>query len=81
MSDKSVDIPRIEHPNKAILNALHLPDFDYSKLDNNITPVNTFRFVLNHYFDTEFEILKNRNFRSDPQHFYKFRDVTESLNE
>lgn len=65
----------------AILNALHLPGFDYSKLDNNITPVNTFRFVFNHYFGTEFEILENKNFRSGRPYYYKFKDVTESLNE
>lgn len=73
--DKSVDT------SFAILNALYLPGFDYSKLDNNITPVNTFRFVFNHYFGAEFEILENKNFRSGPPHYYNFKDVTESLNE
>lgn len=52
-------IPEI---NYAILNALHLPGFDYSKLDHNLTPVNTFRYILNHYFGTELEILENRIF-------------------
>jgi len=63
----------------AILNALHLPGFDYSKLDNNITPVNTFRFVFNHYFGTEFEILENKNFLTDFPCYYNFADVTDSL--
>lgn len=63
----------------AILNALYLPGFDYSRLDNNITPVNTFRFIFNHYFKTEFEILENKNFRSGLPHFYDFEDVTDTL--
>lgn len=63
----------------AILNALYLPGFDYSELDNNITPVNTFRIIFNHYFGTDFEILENRNYSSGSPHYYKFRDVTDSL--
>lgn len=65
----------------AILNALHLPGFDYSKLDNNITPVNTFRIIFNHYFGMDFDILENKSFILGRPPDYKFRDVTESLNE
>lgn len=61
----------------AILNALHLPGFDLTQLDDYITPVNTFRFILDHYFDTDLEILQNKSYSSGPPHLYDFREVTQ----
>lgn len=78
---KTPDTGRNKDIHYAIINALHLPGFDYSRLDNNITPVNTFRFIFNNYFGTEFEIFDNKNYHSALPHIYKFRDATEQLNQ
>ncbi len=43
----------------AILNAYKLPDFDDEKLYENISPVNTFSLILNHYFGTNFPLLED----------------------
>jgi hypothetical protein len=34
-----------------IMNALYLPGYDYSRLSDDLAPVETFVIVLNHYFD------------------------------
>ena len=38
-----------------ILNAFYLPDDDHELLCDSISPVDTFRFIFNHYFDAGFE--------------------------
>jgi hypothetical protein len=40
-----------------ILNAMYLPGMDYGELSDSISPVNTFRLVLNHYFGTDYPLL------------------------
>jgi hypothetical protein len=44
-----------------ILNAYYFPDQNYSALYPTITPVNTFRVVLNMYFDGEYPLLKDES--------------------
>jgi hypothetical protein len=52
-----------------ILNAYYLPGIDSSKLLYlSITPVNTFRVVLNTYFKGQFELLPDLNYYSPDQH-------------
>jgi hypothetical protein len=63
----------------SILNAYYLPDCDYSQLYDSISPVNTFRVVFNHYFETDYEILEDKSYFSGQQH-YNFIDVTEEVN-
>jgi hypothetical protein len=41
------------------LNAYYFSDHDYGLLRNNISPVNSFRVVLNKYFCQKFELLKD----------------------
>ncbi len=41
------------------LNAFYFPDKNYSSLNDSITSVNTFRFVLNKFFNQDFELLKD----------------------
>ncbi|MCA9396470.1 MAG: hypothetical protein KC649_04795 [Candidatus Omnitrophica bacterium] len=41
----------------AILNAYLFPDQNYSELYPDISPVNSFRIIFNHFFGTDFEIL------------------------
>jgi hypothetical protein len=42
-----------------ILNAMYLPGMDYSVLSDNISPVNTFRLIFNHYFGADYPLLEN----------------------
>jgi len=42
-----------------ILNAMYLPGMDYDILSNNISPVNTFRLIFNHYFGTDYPLLED----------------------
>lgn len=41
------------------LNAIYFPDQDYSSLNDSMSSVNTFRLVLNKYFETGFPLLKD----------------------
>jgi hypothetical protein len=44
-----------------ILNAYYFPNRDYAALYPTITPVNTFRVVLNTYFDGDYPLLKDQS--------------------
>jgi hypothetical protein len=43
---------------RKILNAMYLPGMDTSILDDNISPVNTFRLIFNNYFDADYLLLE-----------------------
>ena len=70
----------------AILNAVYLPDKDdFSKPANyekigfgpNLSPVNTFRVILNYYFSTNLSILPDKTYFSlDNKRIYNFKEVT-----
>lgn len=61
----------------ANLNAYYFPDQNYSKLYPEITPVNSFRLVLNQYFGLDYKLLPDRSYFSDnKQNEYRFLDVT-----
>jgi hypothetical protein len=72
--------PQIYKKAFSILNAYYLPGCDYSQLYDSISPVNTFRVILNHYFGTEFELLKDESFFSTKSQPYNFVNVTSELN-
>jgi hypothetical protein len=56
-----------------IFNAYHLPNFDQSQFYPSITPVNSFRLIFNHYFDTDFELLEDKSYISEgPSRPYNF---------
>lgn len=61
----------------SILNAYYFPNSDYKDLYRYITPVNTFRVVFNHYFGTNYELLKDENYFSTARYPYKFINVSE----
>ncbi len=48
--------------NTAILNAYYFPDRDYSALYPEITPVNSFRILLDRYFGTEYGTLPDTSY-------------------
>jgi membrane-anchored protein YejM (alkaline phosphatase superfamily) len=60
----------------SILNAIYLPETDYSGLYPDITPVNTFRFILNRYFGAKLELLKDESYFSPWSRPYDFLNVT-----
>jgi hypothetical protein len=59
--------------------AVHLPGFDSAKLSRDITLVNLFRYILNHYFDTNLEILENRFYQGHLKHQYDNVEITEQI--
>ena len=60
----------------SILNAYHLPGVDEKSIPMDLSPVNTFRFIINTYFNSNLELLNNRQYFSTSAHFYQFIDVT-----
>ena len=64
-----------------IFNAYHLPGFDTSQLYQSVTPVNSFRLILNHYFDTKFPLLPDKNYYiphlNNPYDFYEVTDIVD----
>jgi hypothetical protein len=63
----------------SILNAFLLPGDGAADLYDEITPVNTFRLILNHYFDTGLELLEDRSYFSTWEQPYEFIDVTDLM--
>ena len=62
-----------------ILNAYYLPPGEWAGLSQDITPVNSFRVILNELFGTGLELLENRTYASSYAKPYRFKDVTELL--
>ncbi len=60
-----------------ILNAYYFPDNDYSRLYPGISPVNSFRVVLNQFFDGEYALLPDRHYYSSWSFPFDFVEVTD----
>lgn len=58
-----------------ILNAYYFPDRDYSRLYDSITPVNTFRLLMDKYFGASVGLLPDRSYYSAWHQPYVFYDV------
>ena len=63
----------------SIFNAYYLPDQNTELIYDSITPVNSFRLILNAYFNTNYELLEDKSYFADYVHPYNFTDVTEIL--
>jgi hypothetical protein len=63
----------------SILNAYYFPDGDYHSLYASITPVNSFRVILNQYFGAELAILEDRNYYATWTAPYIYTDVTSKI--
>jgi len=61
----------------AILNAYYVPDEVEAKLYEGITPVNTFRLILNYCLGIDLPLLEDRSYFSKWSTPYDFIDVTE----
>ncbi len=59
--------------------AVYFPDRDYSGLDDGITPVNSFRVILSHFFGADLPRLGRRNLFSTAVDPLAFTDVTDRL--
>jgi hypothetical protein len=63
----------------SILNAYYLPNIDQDVLYPTITPVNSFRIVLNIYLDAGFDLLPDENYLSNSVQPFNFINVTDLL--
>lgn len=63
----------------SILNAYYLPNDGDKYLYDAITPVNTFRVILNHYFGTDLELLDDESYFSTEARPYAFINVTRAM--
>lgn len=63
----------------SILNAYYFPDQDYSMLYDSISPVNSFKVVMNKYFDGDYTLEEDRALYSDWDFPYRLVDVTDSI--
>lgn len=61
----------------SILNAYYFPDGDYRVLYDSITPVNSFRIVLNQYLGASLDLLEDKNYYATWSQPYLFSDVTD----
>jgi hypothetical protein len=62
-----------------ILNAYYFPERKYGGLYSGISPVNTFRVVLNTFFGAQIKLLTDRSFFSTWGEPYRFIDVTDRV--
>jgi hypothetical protein len=63
----------------SILNAYYLPGVDPDSVPVDLAPVNSFRFIFNTYFQTNLEILPNRQYFATSANLYQFTDVTSQI--
>ncbi|MFT7592167.1 MAG: hypothetical protein ACI9UJ_002096, partial [bacterium] len=63
----------------SIINAYYFPDQDYRMLYDSISPVNSFKVVMNKYFDGDYELEPDRALYSDWDFPYRLIDVTDSI--
>jgi hypothetical protein len=63
----------------SILNAYYFPNQDYRQLYPQISPVNSFRVIMNQYFGTSFDLLEDRSYFVSLYDPYTFVDVTNLL--
>lgn len=59
----------------SILNAYYFPDGNYKELNESITPVNTFRIILNQYFGHNLEILPDKSYYSTWDAPFQFTEI------
>lgn len=66
---------------QSILNAYYIPNNDtpLTTLYEHITPVNTFRVILNHLLGTNIDIIQDNNYFSPWDNPYQFQDTTHLL--
>ncbi len=76
-SDNPVRRLRMLKERMCILNAICLPDSGNSILYDDMTPVNTFRLILNRCFGQNFEKLPDRVYFSGGDSYFRLHEVTD----
>ena len=77
MGDSLEEIGRpIRH---GILNAYYFPEQGYDRLYESITPVNTFRVVFSQFFGMDYELLPDRNYKSNWKPPFEIKEITEQI--
>jgi hypothetical protein len=76
-STKPHDMDLLARERLPILNAYLVPEKMRNKLYPSITPVNSFRLLLNECFGENFEILPDRNYIGWYHDLFKLKDATE----
>ena len=59
----------------SILNAYHLPNVDEQFLYPKITPINTFRLIMSHYFNADYPLLPDESYYSDDSAVFQFEMI------
>jgi hypothetical protein len=67
------------HERMSILNAYYFPGKRYERLYEGISPVNSFRVVLNTFFGAALDLLPDKNFFSTWSDPYAFIDVSDAV--
>ena len=62
-----------------ILNAIYLPDRENNLLYNSMSPVNTFRIILNQYYGANYNLFEDKQYYSNAWTSNEFLNVTDSL--
>jgi hypothetical protein len=82
-SELNLDLESLEntdlHERMSILNAYYFPGGRYEGLYDSISPVNSFRVVLNTYFGAHLPLLPDRSYFSTSSDPYRFIDVTDAV--
>jgi len=65
----------------SILNAFYFPGVAPESVPADISPVNTFRLILNNYFSTNLELLPNRYLFSPSYKLYQFEDISDKVDQ
>jgi len=65
----------------SILNAYYFPDGGEQYLYPAISPVNTFRVILKHYFNMDINLVTDKHFFALSKHPYKLYNITEKIRE
>lgn len=61
----------------SILNAYHLPKNGNHLLYDSISPINSFRLILRHYFNAQYDLLDDRSFYSTYDRPFTFIEVSQ----
>jgi hypothetical protein len=82
-SELNLDLESLQntdlHERMSVLNAYYFPGGRYEWLYDSISPVNSFRVMLNTYFGAHLPLLPDRSYFSTSSDPYRFIDVTDAV--
>jgi hypothetical protein len=63
----------------SILNAYYLPSNGRENLYDDITPINTFKLIFNHYFGSDIELWEDESYYATWSHPYQYTKITDEI--